>query len=1117
MGAVHDLSRAEGVTPFMTLLAAFQALLHRYGGPDDVVVGTPIANRNRAETEEVVGVFVNTLVVRSDLSGDPTFRELLGRVRREVLGAFANQDVPFEQLLEAVRPGRGAGSAPLFQVMFSFLNETPPAPTAAGVTWSAGGMTDNGTSKFDLTLFLEDSPDCLQGAFEYSTDLFEPATVGRMAGHLRVLLAGAVADPGRRLSRLPVLTGPERKQLLDGWNDTRAEYPRRASVHQLVERQAAEAPRRTAVVFEGAGMTYGELNVRSNQLAHFLRARGVGPDVPVGLLARRSAKMVVGLLGILKAGGAYVPLDPDFPPDRLNFYAQDSRMPVLLAQQPPEGFRPPDGAHVVDLDAHWPTVTGESTRMLPSVATPDSLAYVLYTSGSTGKPKGVQVPHRALTNFLHAMRREPGLTEDDVLLAVTTLSFDIHALELWLPLTAGARVVVASRDTAADGDRLREALARSQATVLQATPATWRLLLAAGWEGDKRLRALCGGEALPPELAARLLPRVAELWNLYGPTETTVWSTIHRVGSAEGPIPIGRPVANTRVYVLDARLNPLPAGCAGELHIGGDGVARGYLNRPELTAEKFIPDPFGGPGDRLYKTGDLARWLPGGTLECLGRLDHQVKVRGYRVELGEIEATLAQHPDVQQAVVVARKDPSGADTLAAYLVPKSGRAPAADGLRGHLRAALPDYMVPAAFVLMDTFPLTPNGKVDRQALPAPDKAADDGRTRAAPRDDAERDLLKVWEDVLKVGPIGTEDNFFDLGGHSLLAAVLVGRVRADLGHALPLGTLFAAPTVAKMAAVIRHSLEAGSGSCLVPLQERGARPPLFLVAGVGGHVFTYHKFARLLGTDQPVYGVKAVGADGQQAPLERVEDIAAHYVREINALRPDGPVIPGGYSIGGVIAFETAVQLAAAGRQVPFLAVFDMLAPGYPKPLPRHRRMLIHLRNFLRAGGREKREYLAERLRNVRADILRWLGLSVLNAPELEGADLPAKGKQTALKRALSTAKLVARTTALRGEPEAALAEDPETVLKRVWAALGAAQRRYRPGKKFAGKLVLFKSEVGFNWAATVFDDPLMGWREYVTGEIETHLIPGEHLELFKDRNIGLLADKLRDAVRRHT
>jgi amino acid adenylation domain-containing protein len=1114
--AVSALSRAEGVTPFMALLAAFQALLHRYSGQDDVVVGTPVANRNRAETEEVVGVFVNTLVVRTDLSGDVTFRELLGRVRREVLGAFANQDVPFEQLQEAARSG-GAGAAPLFQVMFSFLGELPSAPEAAGVAWSAGGLLDNGTSKFDLTLFLQASPDGARGTLEYSTDRFGPATAARIAGHFRVLLEGAAADPDRPLSRLPLLAADERQQLLVAWNDTAADYPRTACVHQLVELQAAKTPQRTAVAFEGDAMTYAELNARSNQLAHFLRARGVGPDVPVGLLARRSAKMVVGLLGILKAGGAYLPLDPDFPPDRLTYYARDSRMPVLLAERPPAGFRPGDGVTVVDLDADWPAVSHETTRMLPRGATPDNLAYVLYTSGSTGKPKGVQVPHRALTNFLHAMRRRPGLAEDDVLLAVTTLSFDIHALELWLPLTVGARVVVASRDTAADGDRLRAALGHSRATVLQATPATWRLLLAAGWDGDRRLRALCGGEALPPELAARLLPRVAALWNMYGPTETTVWSTLHRVESAEGPVPIGRPTANTRVYVLDARLNPLPAGCAGELHIGGDGLARGYLKRPELTAEKFIPDPFGGPGDRLYKTGDLARWLPDGTLECLGRLDHQVKVRGYRVELGEIEATLAQHPDVQQAVVVARKDPSGADTLAAYVIPKPGRAPAADALRGHLRVALPDYMVPAAFVVMDAFPLTPNGKVDRKALPAPDRAADDGRTRAAPRDDAERDLLKVWEDVLKVGAIGTEDNFFDLGGHSLLAAVLVGRVKADLGHALPLGTLFAAPTVAKMAAVIRHSLEGGSGSCLVPLQEGGARPPLFLVAGVGGHVFTYHKFARLLGTGQPVYGVKAVGADGRQAPLDRVEDIAAHYVREINALRPGGPVIPGGYSIGGVIAFETAVQLAGQGREVPFLAVFDMLAPGYPKPLPRYRRMLIHLRNFLRAGGRERREYLAQRLGNVKADVLRWLGLDVLNAPDIEGADLPGKGKQTAVRRALTTARLVARSTALRGEPEDAAAEDPEVVLKRVWAALAAAQRRYRPQKKFAGKLVLFKAEAGFHWAATVFDDPLMGWREYVTGGVETHLIPGEHLDLFKDQNIRLLADKLRDAVGRLT
>ncbi|MCC6416687.1 MAG: amino acid adenylation domain-containing protein, partial [Gemmataceae bacterium] len=1093
--ALEEVSRHEGVTPYMALLAAFVGLLHRYSGQEDILVGTPIANRNRAETEGIVGLFINTLVLRTDVSGDLTLRELLARIRQGSLEAFAHQDLPFDLLVQAVKAERSASHQPLFQVLFNYLHGVTQDLTVGGGRWLAE-QGHNGTAKFDLTLQMEETQQGLRGLFEYNTDLFDAPTVERLTGHFQVLLRGLLADLDRRLSQVLLLTDAERRQLLVQWNATRADYPRDRCTHQLVEEQAARTPDRVAVVFDNRQLTYGELNARANQLAHHLKTLGVGPETLVGLCVERSTDMVVGLLGILKAGGAYVPLDPDFPRDRLAFYLQDSAMPVLVTQRRLVTRLAGHRARTVCLDADAAALAAQRRDNLPATATPANLAYVIYTSGSTGKPKGVQVPQGALVNFLNAMRRRPGLTEQDTLLAVTTLSFDIHALEVWLPLTVGAKVVVVSKDVAGDGVRLLERMTECAATVLQATPATWRLLLEAGWQGTRRLKALCGGEPMTVELAEKLLGRVEELWNMYGPTETTVWSTVHRVTSAGGPVPIGRPIDNTQIYLVDAHHNPVPVGVVGELLLGGDGVARGYLNRPELTAEKFVPDPFvapappcpppprGGRGGtpRVYRTGDLARYLPDGNLECLGRVDHQVKVRGFRIELGEIETILGQHPAVQGNVVVARKDDAGADYLAAYVIPRPGQDATPDDLRRHLHAKLPDYMVPSYFVILEQFPLTPNGKIDRKALPAPQQglasAGQAARAAVAPRDDAERELAQIWEDVLKVRPVGVTDNFFDLGGHSFLAAVLIARIRQQMGHALPLGMLFEAPTVEKLAAAMRQRLEAGTESSLVPLHEDGANPPLYMIAGVGGHVFTFHRFARLLGPDQPVYGVKAIGIDGTVAPPETVEAIAAHYVKEILAVRPKGPYLPSGYSVGAVVAFELALQLRALGHEVPGVVVFDMLAPGYPPKAALPKRLWMHFSTFLGLPMRAKKSYLGERLDKIWVRLLNWTGQGLRNAPEIQGVEGLQQG-----------------------------------ALKRVWLALSTAVNRYRPAQKFDGKVVLFKAEEGFHWAATIIDDPLYGWGQLTAGGVETHTVPGGHMEIFHDKNIDLVARGLMESV----
>ena len=659
------LSHQEGVTLYMALLAAFKTLLYRYTGQTDIVVGTVTAGRNQPEIQQLIGCFVNTLVLRTDLKDNPTFRQLLERVREVTLGAFAYQDFPFEKLVEELQPERNLGQNPLFQVAFVLQ---PPMSGVDSMMNRSQLDRDIETAKFDLVLELQERPEGLVGRFEYSTDLFNADTIERMVGHFQTLLEGIVANPEQKIAQLPLLTEFERQQLA-GWNNTETDYPKDACIHQLFEQQVELAPDAIALVFEEQQLTYKELNQRANQLAHHLRNLGVGAEVLVGICVERSLEMVVGLLGILKAGGAYVPLDPAYPPERLVFMLEDASVAVLLTQARLVESLPKHQGRIVCLDTDWEIIERQSEANLISEVKLDNLAYVIYTSGSTGKPKGVQVLHSAVVNFLTSMRRCPGLTDQDTLLSVTTLSFDIAGLEIFLPLSVGGRLVMVSRSVATDGTQLLERLNDCVATVLQATPATWRLLLAAGWSGSPQLKILCGGEALSRELANQLVEKGASLWNLYGPTEATIWSTIDRVENTEGTVCIGRPIANTQIYLLDEHLQPVPVGVPGELYIGGAGLARGYLNRPELTAQKFIVNPLSQePSARLYNTGDLARYQRDGNIEYLGRIDHQVKVRGFRIELGEIEVVLSQHPDVRESVVVKREDASGNQRLVAYIV-----------------------------------------------------------------------------------------------------------------------------------------------------------------------------------------------------------------------------------------------------------------------------------------------------------------------------------------------------------------------------------------------------------------------------------------------------------------
>jgi amino acid adenylation domain-containing protein len=820
---LQALGRSEGATLYMTLLGAFQVLLSKYAGSEDVVVGSPIAGRTRGEVEELIGLFVNTLVLRTDLSGNPSFREVLGRVREATLGAYAHQDVPFEKLVAELQPERSMSHSPLFQVLFTLQNTGNGGGALAGLNVSAVGA-ERATAKFDLSLTLTATAQGLRGELTYSTDLFERATVDRMLGHLERVLEQVAADADVRLSRLELLGEAERALVLETWNDTAAEYPADVCIHELFQAQAERTPDAVAVVFEDDSLTYRELNERANRLAHHLAHLGAGPEARVGICLDRSAEMVVAMLAVLKSGAAYLPLDPSYPADRLAYMLQDSGAPLLVTQGSLRGLLPADGVRIVSVDEDAAAIASHSADTPSAPVDAANAAYVIYTSGSTGNPKGVQVTHRNAVSFFAGMDERVGGSAAGTWLAVTRISFDIHVLELLWTLARGFRVVVQPEpDRARDGDSIAEQIRRHSVTHLQCTPSLAAMMIAESGVGalSGLERILLGGEALPSDLAAQITAVLPNgLVNMYGPTETTVWSATHAVEAAAGPVPIGRPIANTRVYVLDAALRPQPAGVPGELFIGGPGVTRGYLGRPGLTAERFVPDAFSAqPGARLYRTGDRARWTAEGVIEYLGRLDFQVKVRGFRIEPGEIEAVLRRHESVADCVVMARMD-AGEPRLVAYVV---GDAQA-EALRAHVRRSLPEYMVPSAFVSLDALPLTPNGKLDRKALPAPELAADADRY-VAPRTPVEEVLAGIWAEVLRLKRVGVEESFFELGGHSLLATRVVSRVREVFGVNLPLRALFEGPTVAELAGRVEEIRRAGL-PVLPPVVPTGRTGPL---------------------------------------------------------------------------------------------------------------------------------------------------------------------------------------------------------------------------------------------------------------------------------------------------
>ena len=1048
---LKELAQSERATLFMTLLAAFQTLLHRYTGSDDVVVGTLVAGRTRVETEPLIGLFMNQLAMRGDLEGDPTFRELLRKTRDSVFETFAHQDLPFGMVVESIHLERNLSYPPIFQVTFQVRNYPIEDMQLAGLEVEEVDFDPN-ISEFDLSLEVTEKRSRLLCKLVYNVDLFDRETISRMAGHFETLLVGIVNDPETPISRLPLLTSDERRQLLVEWNDTRRDYPREC-VHRLFEAQVVRTPNAVAVTFGASRMTYAELNRRANQVARRLLDDGVTPRKAfVAICVDRSASMLAGVLGILKAGAVYVPLDSGFPRERLDFIMEDSAAQVLVTTKSLADKFVASNVRSIYIDEGLETDAVRNAGNPEVAVMPGDGAYLVYTSGSTGKPKGVAVSHGGFSNLLNAMRDEISFTCDDALLALTTPSFDIAGLELFLPLICGGRVIMAD-EYVADGARLMETIAATQPTVIQTTPGLWRILIGAGWRGDPKLRIISGGETLSRALAHQLLDRAEAVFNAYGPSETTIYSTIHRVERRDGLVPIGHPLANTQVYVVDAAQQLLPIGVIGELYIGGDGVARGYLGRPELTAERFVANPFErGAERRLYRTGDKVRRLRNGDIEFIGRADDQLKVRGIRIEPGEIEAALTRHPQVRTAAVVAVTDAFESVSLAAFVEAKPGEVPTAASIRAFLSESLPVYMIPTRIVLLGKIELTSNGKIDRAKLPSLDESLPQtAQQYVGPRDDVERRLQIIWEQVLNVRPIGVMQEFFDLGGHSLNAVKVLSRIEREFNCAIPLAAMFPEPTIESLAARIRGDAHDGVRHATVPIQAHGALPPLFVV----GNFQVFRELARHLGRDQPMIGLTIPDDLRMRLPY-KLEELAAWQVDSILKYQDAGPYFVAGFSAEGVLAYEVAQQLRAKDRRVGLLVMIDTTCPN------QHRQSWV-----------------------VRT------ALDVWSVPR-KFLDKGIGGAWNSLSR---------RLRQQRSAP---------TRPADFFTSLYEATKLYAM-QSCAGPALLFRRTENVTERHLPKD---FGWSRVVQGGLEVVEIPGSHWTLLTHPNVGAVAEKLHEAMR---
>jgi amino acid adenylation domain-containing protein len=1092
------ISRQEGVTLFVTLAAAINTLFYRYSAQEDICIGTVMAERDRPEVQGIIGEFLNTLVLRTDLKGNPSFRELLKRVREVTLEAKAHRDLPFDKLVAALKPDRQGCQNPLFSVAFVLQ----PTLLEEKLGWKiTQPEVHSQTSKFDLSFSLEERSGII-GYIEYSTELFDIATIERTHKHFITLLEGIVTNPDQHIAQLPLLTEAERHQLLVEWNNTTTEYPLDKCIHQLFESQSSLTPDALAVVYENQQLTYQQLNCRANQLAHYLRALGVGPEVLVGICVERSLEMVVGLLGILKAGGAYVPLDSEYPQQRLSFMLEDAAVSVLLTQQHLVERLPEYKAQFVCLDTDWQVISQSSEENPITGVQATNLAYVIYTSGSTGQPKGVAMNHFPLCNLILWQLQNTTICSGAKTLQFAPVSFDVSFQEMFSTWCSGGTLLLIAEELRRDPLTLL-GLLEEKAVERLFLPFVGLQQLAEVATGSELVTSnlreiITAGEQLQitPAISSWLSKLIGcTLHNHYGPSESHVVTTFTLTNSVDNwPTlpPIGRPIANTQVYILDSHLQPVPIGVPGELHIGGAPLARGYLNARELTQEKFILNPFSAdPHSRLYKTGDLTRYLADGNIEYLGRIDNQVKVRGFRVELGEIEAVLRQHPQVYSVVVIDRQDTPGDQRLVAYIVPQQDTVPTINELRQFLKTRLPNYMVPNVIVMLESLPLTPNGKVDRRALPAPDTNNEAMQANfVPPQDIVEQKLVEIWAEVLNVYPVGVKDNFFDLGGHSLLAVRLMARIEQQFKKNLPLATLFQNSTIQQLATILRQPIDALNWSALVPIQPNGSKRPFFCVPGVGGTTIYLYNLAHHLGKDQPFYGLQSLGLDGESKPHTQIEDMAAYYIEAIQSIQPKGPYLLGGHSFGGLVAFEMATQLHKQGYEVALLALFDSGEPGY----------ITNELDFDNVDDAGSLNMIASRFESIYGKSLNVSSETLKVLDPLEQLNY--------FKQQLQMVNLL--------PPDVGIKQLQG--IMQVFKTNDRSASVYMPQAVYPAQITYFQaSEIDAvnNANSEILDEAELGWNKFSSQPLDIHLVPGDHITMLNEPHVQVLAQQLTICIER--
>jgi amino acid adenylation domain-containing protein len=1091
---LQQLSQQSDATLFMTLLAAFLVLISRYSGQSDIIVGSPIANRNSKSVEQLMGFFANTLALRGNLSGNPSFRDFLAQVRQTTLSAYAHQDLPFEMLVEKLQPERDLSRNPLVQVMFSLQNAPQSSGNLSGLNIQNMPLPLDIKARFDLEVNFWEVPSGLEGVWSYNSDLFDGTTITRIAQHFQTLLTAIVANPEMQISELPLLSPAERQQLLVEWNNTQTDYPRDKCIHQLFEEQVARTPDAVAVVFENEQLTYHELNCRANQLAHYLRSKGVVAEELVGICLERSLLMVVGLLGILKAGGAYVPLDPEYPQERLTFMLEDARVSVLLSWQSLLDKLLEHTGQIVCLDNDWHLIEKFSQDNAIADVKANNLAYVIYTSGSTGQPKGVEVVHRGVNRLLFGVNYVH-LDQRQRFLQMAPISFDASTFEIWGALLHGAKCVLFPGKIPT-AENLREQIDKHGITILWLTAALFNSIIdddEKALSGIKQL--LIGGEALSVAHVSRACQTLPEtqIINGYGPTESTTFTCCHpiprQIQTTIESIPIGRPIANTQVYILDQYLQPVPVGVPGELHIGGAGLALGYLNRPELTNEKFISNPF--ENSKLYKTGDLARYLPDGNIEYIGRIDNQAKIRGFRIELGEVEVALSQHSHVQISCVIVREDTPGDKRLVAYVVAQKGVTLTTSELRQFLGNKLPGYMIPSAFVILESLPLTANGKVDRHALKAPDRTSDSDRFIEA-RNQLEMKLVQIWSDILKIDKIGVQDNFFDLGGHSLLATYLMTQIKQVFAKDIPLTKLFQNPTIEQLATIIQKDFHESSESCLVAIQPNGSHLPFFCVPGAGGRPFYFYHFGRYLGEEQPFYSFEN-NLYQELGSITRIEDIASIYVAAMQSVQPKGPYFLGGHSYGGNVAFEMAQQLRKQGQKVGLLAIIDSSAPTY-----KDKQMLLDYIDWDHA------RWLAE----VSKGIEIYLDKNV----DISYETLQTLSVEEQLKYVLHYFKMANML------PPNAETEQLTNIVQ-AYKTSCLCLVDYVPQQPYPGTVTILRAnedmpdDPNSHLNAEVSQDLSLGWSEFSTEPVDIHFLLGNHVTIMAEPHVQVLASQLKACI----